>query len=193
MADVAVAWMAEIVDGGALLAAVEAKDWASIPVLIDKSGLTELNIDGAPPRPALGDKGAMAVGAALAVNNTLSSLKLFRNAIGDGGASAVAEALASNTVLESLDLQQNEIGNEGAAALGAALSTNKTLTYLNCNDNQIGAEGGRALAAALESNSSPDNKRIASVHKVAVAHLHYLRVVFSSFRSHAHFRTLRYV
>ena len=63
--------MADVVDGGALLAAVEALDWAALPELIEKSGLTELNIDGAPPRPALGDKGAMAVGAALAVNNTL--------------------------------------------------------------------------------------------------------------------------
>ena len=67
----------------------------------------------------IGDDGAKAFGAALAVNGSLTTLSLADNQIGDEGAKAIDAALAGNGSLTSLDLQYNWIG-PNAGMIGKA-------------------------------------------------------------------------
>ncbi|EQB77572.1 protein NLRC3 [Camelus ferus] len=97
---------------------------------------------------------AKALGQALQLNTSLTSLDLQENAIGDEGASAVASALKANTALTALYLQVASIGALGAQALGEALAVNRTLEILDLRGNAIGVAGAKALANALKVNSS---------------------------------------
>jgi Ran GTPase-activating protein (RanGAP) involved in mRNA processing and transport len=86
------------------------------------------------------------------IDETTTTLDLYRNKIGSEGAMALAEALKPNYTLTHLDLYYNTIGSEGAMALAEALKTNYTLTHLNLYYNKIGSEGAKALIEALECN-----------------------------------------
>ncbi|XP_025772669.1 NLR family CARD domain-containing protein 3 [Puma concolor] len=97
---------------------------------------------------------AKALGQALQLNRSLTSLDLQENAIGDEGASALASALKANTALTALYLQVASIGARGAQALGDALAVNRTLEILDLRGNAIGVAGAKALANALKVNSS---------------------------------------
>uniref|UniRef100_G1TTF6 NLR family CARD domain containing 3 n=1 Tax=Oryctolagus cuniculus TaxID=9986 RepID=G1TTF6_RABIT len=97
---------------------------------------------------------ARALGRALQLNRSLTSLDLQENAIGDEGASAVAGSLKVNTALTALYLQVASIGTRGAQALGEALAVNRTLEILDLRGNAIGVAGAKALAKALKVNSS---------------------------------------
>jgi Leucine-rich repeat (LRR) protein len=107
----------------------------------------------------IGDTGA----AALAKNQTLTTLKVSANQIRDAGAIALAAnqtlttlnvrgnkirdagaaAFATNQTLTTLSVRGNKIGDAGAVALAA----NKTLTTLNLSGTRIGDTGAKALAA----------------------------------------------
>jgi Leucine-rich repeat (LRR) protein len=100
------------------------------------------------------DEGVRALGEALRLNSTLTSLNLGCNEIGDEGARALGEALRLNSTLTSLNLGCNEIGDEGARALVEALGSNSTLTSLTLCHNMIGDDGVRALGKALRSNTT---------------------------------------
>ena len=82
-------------------------------------------------RCQIGDKGAAAIGKALATSGILSKLSILslgQNQIGDDGCAAVASALAADgaaPALVGLYLGRNAIGDEGARALAAMLATTK--------------------------------------------------------------------
>lgn len=106
----------------------------------------------------IGDRGAIALGPALAANVTLRSLDLShgdaagskaagrtagKGVIGDAGLAAIAEALTGNCRLTDLNLQGNTCGPLSALALSDALRLNSTLTSLclsSCqlDDNMLG-------------------------------------------------------
>jgi Ran GTPase-activating protein (RanGAP) involved in mRNA processing and transport len=89
---------------------------------------------------------------ALERNRTLTVLSLSRNNIGSDGARYLAAALERNSTLNALSLYRNNVGSDGARDLAAALERNKTLTELYLTTNNIGDDGARHLAAALERN-----------------------------------------
>lgn len=102
----------------------------------------------------LGDDGAAAVGALLAHPAcAVTSLNMDSNGIGDAGAVALAAGLAVNTSLVDLVAWDNAIGDAGAVALADALgTTNGTLRVLSLARNAIGAAGGAALGSAVATN-----------------------------------------
>eukprot|EP00923_Selenidium_pygospionis_P014588 GHVN01025163.1.p2 GENE.GHVN01025163.1~~GHVN01025163.1.p2 ORF type:complete len:102 (-),score=21.59 GHVN01025163.1:862-1167(-) len=77
----------------------------------------------------IGDKGARALGDALAVNRSLKALDLYENKIGCDGGVALAEGIQVNTSLEKLELCGVRIGG-GGVAFGTAIERNKTLKKL---------------------------------------------------------------
>ena len=92
---------------------------------------------------------------ALTVNTSLFSLNLSDSSIGDEGANSLAQALRVNTSLSSLDMSfNNSVGAEGADSLAQALKVNTSLSRLNLSDNSIGTEGANSLAQALRVNTS---------------------------------------
>lgn len=111
---------------------------------------TELDLTGL----SIGDRGAAALAAALADNETITSLTLSHNKIGDDGAAALAAAVISNSTLKKLKLSHNKIGDRGAAALADGLKTNSTLTGLGLYSNKIGDKGAAALADGLKTNNT---------------------------------------
>ena len=60
-----------------------------------------------------------------------AQLNLQTNKIGAEGAAAIGEALKVNGSLTSLDVRSNNIGPKGAAAFGEALKVNGSLTSLD--------------------------------------------------------------
>ena len=56
-----------------------------------------------------------------------SQLSLYSNRLYDQGAKAMGEALMINGSLTSLDVRENRIGAEGAKALGEGLKLNGSL------------------------------------------------------------------
>ena len=92
---------------------------------------------------------------ALTVNTSLFSLNLSDSSIGDEGANSLGQALRVNTSLSSLDMSfNNSVGAEGADSLAQALKVNTSLSRLNLSDNSIGTEGANSLAQALRVNTS---------------------------------------
>jgi len=101
----------------------------------------------------LKDAGAAAVASALDHHPTLTTLDLGFNNIGDEGAAALGSSLSSNATLQTLYLSGNRLGPVGTRALCRALQANRSLTTLHLTGNQIGPEGAEALAATLESQA----------------------------------------
>eukprot|EP00928_Gymnodinium_smaydae_P078626 TRINITY_DN62739_c0_g1_i1.p1 TRINITY_DN62739_c0_g1~~TRINITY_DN62739_c0_g1_i1.p1 ORF type:complete len:520 (-),score=93.45 TRINITY_DN62739_c0_g1_i1:134-1693(-) len=80
-----------------------------------------------------------ALGAALAVNSTLRSLKLaFGHAGGEPLCSALAAALSRNASLTALELQGEGLDEAAVAALAQGLSTNATLKHLRLHSSLLG-------------------------------------------------------
>lgn len=102
----------------------------------------------------LGDDGAAEVGALLAHPAcAVTALNVDSNGIGDAGATALAAGLAVNTSLVDLVAWDNTIGDAGASALAAALATkNNTLRVLSLARNAVGPAGGAALGTAVGTN-----------------------------------------
>jgi Ran GTPase-activating protein (RanGAP) involved in mRNA processing and transport len=65
------------------------------------------------------------------------------------GGRAIGQALALNTTLTSLDLRDNSLGEGAGQAIGQSLTVNTTLTQLNLRLNQLREGGGRAIRQAL--------------------------------------------
>jgi hypothetical protein len=103
----------------------------------------------------LGERGAVALGAALALCTCpLTSLDLRENRIGDKGAAAIGEALGCNVRLRALRLAHNSIGDSGALAIAAGLGRaagSSPLQGLDLSHGSIGDAGATALARALSS------------------------------------------
>ena len=93
----------------------------------------------------VGPEGAVALGAALRVNRTLTWLDAGDNCITNEGAVAFAEALKENDALISLNLWLNHIDAEGLLALAEAMSENRTLATLNISRNPLPSSRPGAL------------------------------------------------
>ncbi|XP_068699918.1 protein NLRC3-like isoform X2 [Montipora foliosa] len=103
---------------------------------------------------SIGDEGATSLSQVLAVNTSLTTLKLSGNSIGDAGATSLSQALAVNTSLTTLKLFGNSIGEAGATSLSQALAVNTSLTTLKLSGNSIGDAGATSLSQALAVNTS---------------------------------------
>ncbi len=113
--------------------------------LVQRNDLTSLSLR----RRQLGASQVLGLAAALAGNNSLTSLDLRHNGLAAACAS-LARALIKNTTLLSLDVGSNDLTGVAVAALAAALESNRSLTYLRLARNPILAEGVQPLASALE-------------------------------------------
>ncbi|XP_068699916.1 protein NLRC3-like isoform X2 [Montipora foliosa] len=115
----------------------------------------------------IGDAGATSLSQALAVNTSLTTLYLPDNSIGDEGATSLSQALAVNTSLTALHLRDNYIGDAGATSLSQALAVNTSLTTLKLSGNSIGYAGATSLSQALAINTSLTTLHLSSTSIVA--------------------------
>lgn len=130
---------------------------AMAKMLKTNTALAYLNLDDnvlADEMTQLTNKSVMALGNALAVNTTLTSLSLCRIRLGVDGALALGQALSANTTLTYLNISFNDFGDSGVLAVADALTMNNTLTSLDIGVNDIGDAGFKALARALTVNNS---------------------------------------
>ena len=95
--------------------------------------------------------GAISIGQALMVNQTLLELHMQGNKIGDDGISAIAGSL-SNSNITLLDVGQCGFGLVGVTSLAAALSSNQKIRKLWLYGNPISLDG-----ACLIMKSAVDN------------------------------------
>lgn len=108
----------------------------------------------------IGEAGVVALARGLASNVALRVLNLRQNTrFGDKGAAAIGAALAQNpgSALRELDLSACGAGDDCARALGDALTARRAeglgLTKLVLSKNCIGERGARALASALRAHA----------------------------------------
>ena len=83
----------------------------------------------------------VAIGKALAFNQTLTTLDLSDSEVGSEGVIAIGKALAFNQTLTTLDLENCGAGNDGASAIATSLTWNSTLTYLDLERNGVTEHG----------------------------------------------------
>lgn len=96
---------------------------------------------------SLTDQDTQIVAEAAKTNRQLNRIVLCRNQIGDAGAGAVAAAMAMNPGLH-VELQNNQIGATGAQMYAAAcVDTNKE--SIDLSHNQLGNEGATKVAIQL--------------------------------------------
>jgi hypothetical protein len=106
---------------------------------------------------AIGTKGAIAIGEALACNVTITALNLEHNDIESEGASRLCEKLGENSTLTSLSLEWNQLGPPAGDTFGDALRAEKlALTSLNLGWNGLGDAGVAAIARAIEERPTFD-------------------------------------
>lgn len=114
--------------------------------------------------------GMACLGEALAVNESLVTLKLSHNRLNDADVEVLCELLPHNVVLETLDLEGNEIGpgvvgrvktltknsgtvvrvKNGTGAIAMAIEINTTLNVLNLRGNKLNSSGAAVLADSLK-------------------------------------------
>ena len=82
-------------------------EWLPRTLRDDHSGLDNLELG----YRGLADLGAVALGSALELNNTLVTVNLSGNGIGEDGARALGRGLSGNTSLRLLILDNNPMGN----------------------------------------------------------------------------------
>ncbi|HXW52918.1 MAG TPA: hypothetical protein VEL47_02305, partial [Myxococcota bacterium] len=96
---------------------------------------------------------AIAIGAVLESNNTLTSFRVLFADFGNLGWAAVAKGIAHNQVLQNLDLTNIAMNEGSIETFRRAMAINKTLITLDFCNNQIGALEMKILAPALNSTS----------------------------------------
>ena len=108
-------------------------------------------------RNAIGHAGCVALAEALAANphSSLRALSLWSNYVDDKGAVALGAMLRRNTTLTDLNLASNGVGEVGGAALRDALRHNATLASLDLSSNPLGRATTRQLADAWARLSRP--------------------------------------
>ncbi|KAM7293684.1 hypothetical protein ISCGN_023282 [Ixodes scapularis] len=100
----------------------------------------------------INDKGAIAIGQALAANSTIEFLMIGGNSIGPTSAEAIASSLELNTNLTYLDLRCNHLDNSGAIFLARMLQSNKMLRTLDMCRSLIRSAGTVTIADSLTNN-----------------------------------------
>lgn len=131
---------------------------ASFGSALERNGaLTTLSLNST----FVGEAGAIALARGLAVNAVLRTLNLRQNGrIGDKGVVALGAALAQNgrSALRELDLNGCGVGDDGARSLGDALAARRAdglgLTSLVLIKNCIGERGAHELASALRAHAA---------------------------------------
>lgn len=116
----------------------------------------------------IGQDASRALGAALGVNRTLSTLRLQTvtrdEADGAALATALGEALTANSTLTTLSLHGNRLGLPGLQSIVAALNVNHTLGSLDLSATHLTTEACVAFSRALRGNRG--------LHTVAFSHNH---------------------
>eukprot|EP00854_Cymbomonas_tetramitiformis_P001826 gene1826-2495_t len=100
-------------------------------------------------------QGAAAIGRALQMSVSLTSLDLAQNRLLDAGGALVAEALLENSTLRRLDLSSNQLADRTCLMLRATLCSTsfRQLEALLLNHNPFGHVGGGYLADVLLVNT----------------------------------------
>lgn len=88
------------------------------------------------------------------VARTLISLWLGQNEIHDKGAAALGNAVANHPSLEHLDLSGNRITDRGAEAMSIIVHENAILKQLNLADNQVLGYGNDAFDRAVRKDDA---------------------------------------
>ncbi|XP_076446336.1 uncharacterized protein LOC143283845 [Babylonia areolata] len=79
----------------------------------------------------------VALGSALAENDTITHLNISWNHIRGAGAVGLAKGIGKNSTLSRVNFAWNGFGYEGCVALSHALATNTTLHLLDLTNNRI--------------------------------------------------------
>ncbi|WAQ97930.1 LR74A-like protein [Mya arenaria] len=108
----------------------------------------------------LSEHGAIDIGRAIAINDTLQELDLSWNHIRGHGATAVSIGLQRNVALKKINLSWNGFAKHGAEGLGRALAENRTLRELDVSNNRLGMKAVPLLIKGLQENDGLDMLRI---------------------------------
>ena len=100
----------------------------------------------------LGEKGIVALEAALLAHPTLKRLDLLGNHLGEGGGKVIANILGNNTCLEELNVRFNKLG-ANVPLICEALKTNSTLHTLVLGKNEIDDETAEVVAEMIAVNT----------------------------------------
>ncbi|XP_078323359.1 uncharacterized protein LOC111123633 isoform X3 [Crassostrea virginica] len=101
----------------------------------------------------LTDRDAQAVCRIIQENESIMELILSHNNLGESGV-AIGEAIANNDTMRSLDLSWNHIRVTGAVGLAKGVKNNCQLEKLSVAWNGFGFEGSVAIGKLLEHNTS---------------------------------------
>jgi len=93
----------------------------------------------------LGNRGTIAIAAAIRLSPMFAEVHLNSTSIGDPGARAIGFALRANTSIHTLNISHNEFGELGAVALADGIRGNRTLSQLDIRGNKIGLSGAFAM------------------------------------------------
>ena len=94
----------------------------------------------------LGDKGAIHLAKAVAINSSIRELSLSRCGITDGGGRVLMEALAENKRISHLDVSWNTMRGDSARAIAGCMRQNKAIRVLNLSYNGFyDIDGARIL------------------------------------------------
>lgn len=96
-------------------------------------------------RNVISPEGARQLSNMLGINESLTSLSLYKNKIGDDGILWLSQALLGNRTLSTLNVRDNVISSEGACGLANIMTRLRgdcPLRLLNISDNAIGPKGG---------------------------------------------------
>nr|KAG5711604.1 hypothetical protein BaRGS_016786 [Batillaria attramentaria] len=96
----------------------------------------------------------VALGNAIAINDTITSLNLSWNHIRGVGAVGLAKGVGRNSRLTSVNFAWNGFGYEGCAALAQALRQNSTLQVLDLTNNRIHPPALLQLLPGITGNKS---------------------------------------
>ena len=113
------------------------------------ASLVEMDLRG---NQGIGDAGAHALGAAVAVSSSMTALSLCNCGLDSGaarGVVSVANGVGESLSLVQVDLEGSVISDGVARALSAAVSASRTLTKLSLGYCGITAVGAALLAAGM--------------------------------------------
>ena len=101
-------------------------------------------------------KGASVIGAALAENDVLESVRLDHNRIRDVGLQDICAGVGRNATsrLSEMSLRDNVVSNVGAEALATLLTRHKKCLRIIVGRNEIGLDGARAIYKAMACRGS---------------------------------------
>ena len=111
----------------------------------------------------IGSEGAAAIGEALKLNGSLTSLDISLNSLSNNGAVAIAKGLKLNGSLTSLDVGGNSIGKEAALEF-VSIFKEKQMTSVGLAGCSLGADGAKVVAEYVQFSGSLKEVRSASAH-----------------------------